>query len=317
MPRPRAILIAGPTASGKSALALRLAERYGAVVVNADSMQVYRELEILTARPGPADLARAEHRLYGHVPAAEAYSVGRWLRDIEPVLAETAASGRLAVIVGGTGLYFKALLAGLAEIPQIDPQIRSRWRERSAQTTAAELHAELQRRDPAMAARLAATDAQRLVRALEVVDATGRSLADWQATATPALIEQHDTMRLLLACDREALYARCDARFDAMIAAGALDEVRRLAALGLASELPAMRAVGVPPLLAHLRGELALGEAIARAKLDTRHYVKRQLTWARSNMMSWTSVEKQFNYEFCSVCFPIIDSWVDLAGRRA
>lgn len=317
MPRPRAILIAGPTASGKSALALGLAERYGAVVVNADSMQVYRELEIVTARPGPADLARAEHRLYGHVPAAEAYSVGRYLRDIEPVLAEAAAGGRLAVVVGGTGLYFKALLDGLAEIPEIDPQIRERWRARSAEDGAAALHAELARRDPVMAARLAATDPQRLVRALEVLDSTGRSLADWQATASHPLLQKSETLPLLIACDRDHLYARCDARLDAMIAAGALDEVRRLAALGLSSDLPAMRAVGVPPLHAHLRGELTLEAAVAQAKLDTRHYVKRQLTWARRNMMSWVEINSQFNCVIADVAFPIIDSWVDRLPRRA
>lgn len=317
MPRPRAILIAGPTASGKSALALTLAERYGAVVVNADSMQVYRELEILTARPGPADLARADHRLYGHVPAAEAYSVGRYLREIAPVLAEAAAAGRIAVVVGGTGLYFKALLEGLAEVPEIDPGIRERWRARSAVDGAAALHAELTRRDPAMAARLSPTDPQRLVRALEVIDSTGRSLAVWQAAASRPLLQESETVRLLLTCDRERLYSRCDARLDAMIAAGALDEVRRLAALGLPPDLPAMRAVGAPPLLAHLRGELDLDAAVAQSKLDTRHYVKRQLTWARRNMMSWHSIVQQFNCDIATLAFPIIDSWVDPAARRA
>lgn len=316
MPLPRAILIAGPTASGKSALAIAIAERYGAVVVNTDSMQVYRELEIVTARPGPADLARAEHRLYGHVPATEAYSVGRYLRELAPVLAALAAAGRMAVLVGGTGLYFKALLEGLAEVPPIDPAIRARWRERAAETGPAALHAELQRRDPVMAERLAPTDPQRLVRALEVLDATGRSLAAWQAAAAQPLLDEAATIRLLVACDRETLYARTDARLDVMMAAGALDEARRLAALRLAPDLPAMRAVGVPPLLAHLRGDLSETAALAQAKLDTRHYVKRQATWASRNMMSWTKTNRQFNCVSTGEIFSFIDSKVDLASRH-
>ena len=280
------MLIAGPTASGKSALALALAERLGGVVLNADSMQVYADLRILTARPDPGDEARVPHRLYGHVTADRPYSVGAWLEDVRRVLAEAAAARRVPVFVGGTGLYFRALTAGLAAVPPIPEEIRAHWRARRAEGAA--LHAELARRDPAMAARLRPTDPQRVLRALEVLDATGRSLADWQAETGPPLVR--DAVRMVLETDRAALYARIDARFDAMLRQGALDELIRLRARGLDPSLPALRALGVPSLMAHLDGRMPLDEAVAQAKAESRRYAKRQMTWFRRQMPEWPRI---------------------------
>jgi len=282
----RAVLIAGPTASGKSALALALAERIDGVIVNADSMQVYGDLRIITARPTPAEEARVPHRLYGHVDAAVNYSVGQYLADARAALDDCRRSGRAAIVVGGTGLYFKALTAGLAAVPPIPAEIRDSVRARLAAHGASPLHAELARLDPAAAARLSPNDRTRVARALEVVKATGRPLADWQAHGSPALIGA-DAPRVFIAPDRAALYARIDARFSAMMAAGALDEVRRLAARKLDPLLPAMKAHGVPWLIRHLAGEIAEEEAVAHARLDTRHYAKRQFTWFRHQLGDW------------------------------
>jgi tRNA dimethylallyltransferase len=290
----RVTLIAGPTASGKSALALRLAEERGAVIVNADSMQVYQELRILTARPTEAEEARVPHRLYGHRSAVEAFSVADWLRDIAPLIAAaTRGNGPPLVIVGGTGLYFKALLEGLAPVPDIPAHIRDYWRTRGRSEAAETLHAELSRRDPAMAARLRPSDPQRIIRALEVIEATGRSLSAWQEIAGEALLRDEEAEKIYLSPPRAALYARCDARLEGMVEAGALDEVGHLMALGVPPDRPAMRAHGVPHFVAHLRGALTLEAAMERAKADTRHYAKRQLTWARRNMMSWKWISAQ------------------------
>jgi tRNA dimethylallyltransferase len=283
----KAILIAGPTASGKSAAALALAEHLGGTVINADSMQVYRELAILTARPTPADERIAPHRLYGIVSAREAYSVGRWLEDIAASIRETESAGRVPILVGGTGLYFKALLEGLAPVPDIPPEIRSHWRKEAEKASAEELHRALETRDPAMAAKLRPTDPQRVVRALEVIDATGISLAEWQgSTAAPTLAPQ-EVQRLVIAPEREPLYARIDARFDGMIEAGAFDEVRRLLPLGLDDGLPAMRAHGVRELRAYLAGAMSLEDAAVKAKTEARRYAKRQMTWLRRFMADW------------------------------
>jgi tRNA dimethylallyltransferase len=285
-PAARAVLIAGPTASGKSALALALAERIGGSIVNADSMQVYRDLGIITARPTLAEEARVPHRLYGHVDAATNYSVGQYLADAGAALDEVRRSGRVAIFVGGTGLYFKALTAGLAAVPPIPPNIRDSVRARLAEHGAPALYAELQRCDPSTAARLSPNDRTRVSRALEVVEATGRRLADWQTEGLPALIGP-DAPRVFIAPDRAALYARIDARFETMIAAGALEEVRQLAARRLDPLLPAMKAHGVPWLIRHLAGEIALEDAAHHAKLDTRHYAKRQFTWFRHQLGDW------------------------------
>jgi tRNA dimethylallyltransferase len=284
------VLIAGPTASGKSALALRLAERIGGVVINADAMQVYGDLAIITARPGAAEQARVPHLLYGHVDAAVNYSVGQYVADAATALAEAARNNRVAIFTGGTGLYFKALTAGLAAVPPIPADIRAGVRARLAQDGAAALHAELARRDPVGAARLNPNDRTRVARALEVVEATGRSLTDWQREGLPALIDPARAVRIFIAPDRAELYRRIDVRFAAMLAAGALDEVRRLAARRLDPLLPAMKAHGVPWLIRHLAGEMSLDEAADEARQDTRHYAKRQFTWFRHQLGDWPAL---------------------------
>jgi tRNA dimethylallyltransferase len=286
-PAKRAVLIAGPTASGKSALALALAERLGGVIINADSMQVYRDLKIITARPSADEEARVPHRLYGHVDAPENYSVGRWLRDAAAVLADEEAAGRLPIFVGGTGLYFKALTQGLAAVPPIPPQIRDALRAHLVEKGPHALHLLLQGRDPAAAARLLPGDGVRIVRALEVLEATGRPLSEWHQTGVPPVIDAASAVQVFLTPERAELYRRIDARFDTMIKAGALEEVRLLAARALDPLLPAMKAHGVPWLRRHLVGEITLAEAIEEAKKDTRHYSKRQLTWFRNQMPGW------------------------------
>jgi tRNA dimethylallyltransferase len=293
-PRPeRAILIAGPTASGKSRLALQLAERLGGVIINADSMQVYRELAILTARPTSEDLARVPHALYGFVTGADAYSAGRYMADAAGAIAAARQAGQRPIIVGGTGLYFKVLLEGLSPVPAVDADVRAYWRAQAALRPPAELHAVLLGRDPAMAARLAPTDPQRIVRALEVLESSGRSLADWQRQPGRPVLEEGECVRLLAVPDRGRQGPAIDGRFEAMLAAGALEEVRALMALGLSEELPIMRALGVAPLARHLSGQASLEEAVTAAKSDTRHYAKRQRTWQTRNMMSWKAISAQ------------------------
>jgi len=287
------ILIAGPTASGKSALALALAEKHGGVVVNADSMQVYRDLHIITARPAPEEERRAPHRLYGHVDAAENYSVGRWCEDAAAALAAATREARAAVIVGGTGLYFNALTRGLAAVPPIPQQIRDTVRARLATDGVAALHAELETRDPAAAARLMPGDRARVTRALEVVLATGRSLLAWHEEGEPASLDTSRAAKIFLMPDHDELLRRIDARFDAMIAAGVLEEVRALAARELDPSLPAMKAHGVPWLIRHLNGEITLAEAAEHAKLETRQYTKRQATWFRNQLPDFAWVEPQ------------------------
>lgn len=289
----RAILIAGPTAGGKSAVALSLAEKFGGIVINADSMQVYRDLRVLTARPGAQDEARAPHALYGFLPACDTYSVGRWLEDARAAVAQADAAGRVPVIVGGTGLYFRALLQGLSPVPDIPAEIRRRWRQEADRRGGPELHAVLAARDPVMAERLRPSDPQRIVRALEVLEATGKSLADWQREPGEPLLNEAETTRIVIAPGRAALAARIDARFEAMIAAGALEEVEALKAQQLEPGLPAMRALGVAPLMAHLEGKATLAEAGERVKTDTRRYAKRQMTWTRRNMISWNWCNKE------------------------
>jgi tRNA dimethylallyltransferase len=285
------VLIAGPTASGKSALALALAERLGGVIVNADAMQVYRDLRIITARPSPDEEARVPHRLYGHVDAADNYSVGRWLTDAQAALVEANREHWRPIFVGGTGLYFKALTHGLTAVPPTPADIRAALRARLQREGAATLHGELARRDPAAGAQIRPADGVRIVRALEVLAATGRSLHDWHRDGMKPMVAADRAVKVFLDVPREELYRRIDARFDAMLAAGALAEVQRLAARGLDSLAPAMKAHGVPWLRRHLSGELSLAEAAAEGKRDTRHYAKRQATWFRHQLADWTWVE--------------------------
>jgi tRNA dimethylallyltransferase len=284
----RAVLIAGPTASGKSALALMLAEALGGTIINADAMQVYRDLRILTARPLPAEEARVPHLLYGHVDAAENYSVGRWCVDASAALAAVERGGRLPIFAGGTGLYFKALTRGLAAVPPIPPQIRAAVRARLAREGLAALYAELSERDGANARRLMPGDRARITRALEVFLSTGRSLTDWHRDGMPPALDPQLAVKVFLDVDRAELYRRIDARFDAMLAAGALEEVRALASRRLDAALPAMKAHGVPWLIRHLNGEIDLPAAIEAAKRDTRRYTKRQATWFRHQLPDWT-----------------------------
>ncbi|SDR62412.1 tRNA dimethylallyltransferase [Rhizobiales bacterium GAS113] len=287
--RPEAILIAGPTASGKSALAVRLAQHLHGTVINCDSMQVYRDLRIITARPTLEEEASAAHRLFGEVDAACNWSVGLWLQAARQAIAETKALGRLPILAGGTGLYFKALTQGLSAMPQVPAAIRAGVRDIALGLEAPELHRRLAERDPLTAAKLRSSDRQRIIRGLEIVEATGRPLAEWQEgrRETP-LLDRADCVALFLAPERDALRARIDTRFDAMLAEGALEEVRALGARKLDPALPAMRAHGVPWLLAHLSGEISLEEAGAGAKADTRRYAKRQFTWFRHQMPGWT-----------------------------
>lgn len=286
-----AILIAGPTASGKSALALDLAERHDGVIVNADSMQVYSVLDLLTARPGPSDLARVRHELYGHVHPSQAYSTGAWLRDVERLARSGALAGKTPIFVGGTGLYFRALVEGLSEMPDIPPEIRGRLRHELAEGGSERLHGSLSQKDPDAARLIRPTDGQRIVRALEVLEASGRSIVAWQADRGKPLIDRATARFLQKSPRREELVRRIDARFDRMIEGGVLEEVKALAALKLDPALPAMKAIGFRELRAALDGRTEMAEAIERAKIATRQYAKRQTTWFRHQLGSeWRQV---------------------------
>ena len=289
----KAVLIAGPTASGKSALALDLAQKRGGTVINTDSMQVYRDLHVLTARPTPEQEALMPHRLYGHVDAAVNFSAGSYVTDAALALGEARAQGRVPILVGGSGLYFKAITRGLSSVPPIPSEVRESVRARLERDGVAALHAELVRRDPVSAERLKPRDRTRIARALEVVEATGRSITDWHRDGLPPLLPQGEFVALFLAPEREQLYARIDARFDAMLKAGALDEVAALAARHLDPLLPAMKAHGVPALIRYLNGEITLQEAAEIGRADTRHYAKRQFTWFRHQLPDFEWVQPE------------------------
>ncbi len=279
------LVIGGPTATGKSGLALDLAQRYGGVIINADSMQIYRDLRVLTARPGPQALAAAPHRLYGTLPASDACSAARW-RTL--ALAEIAAchhEGALPIVVGGTGLYLRALMLGLSNLPDIPADIRAAARERLAQIGPAALHAELAGQDPVSAARLNPADRQRIVRAWEVLEATGRPLSSWQMADQGQPPPGLSFTTIIFAPPRAGLYASCDGRFAAMIAAGGLDEARTVETLALDPTMPALKALGLPELRRHLAGDLSLDDAIAIAQQSTRRYAKRQGTWFRHQLI--------------------------------
>lgn len=278
------VIIAGPTASGKTALALDIAAAFNGTVINADSMQVYRELRVLTARPGDDEEARAPHRLFGVLPASEACSVGRWLTLAAAEIETAWKEGRLPLIVGGTGMYIKALLEGLAAIPEIPDAVNEEVRALYDELGGEAFRVELAKLDPDAARRLPNGDSQRLTRAMAVVRATGKTLAQWQGKQErgPALAARFLTIALVP--DREALYAACEARFEAMLENGAIDEIKALMALGLDASLPAMKALGVPELCRHVKGEISLDEAAGAAKQATRNFAKRQLTWLRNQV---------------------------------
>ena len=286
----RVILIAGPTASGKSALALRLAERLGGTIINADSMQVYRDLRVLTARPEAADEARVPHRLYGTIDGAVAFSVSRWLVDVGAAMMEAHSVGRVPIVVGGTGLYFKALTQGLSAMPRVPDAVRTEVRGWAQSHNPKALHAILASRDPITAAQLRPSDPQRIVRALEVFLATGRSLSSFHATRDPPLIGNGEGISISLTLDREVLRQKVGERLEAMMAEGAMEEVERLKARKLSPAVPVMRALGVPPLFRCLNGDISQTEAVAQTQQDTQRYLKRQDTFMRGQLAAFEPV---------------------------
>jgi tRNA dimethylallyltransferase len=291
-----AVLIAGPTASGKSALALEIARCGNGVVVNADSMQVYSVLNLLTARPTAADLAQAPHELYGHVHPSAAYSTGAWLRDVTRLVAEGRLAGRRPVFVGGTGLYFRALTEGLSEMPDIPEPIRVHWRRRLDKEGPARLHGLLAEKDADAAAAIRPSDGQRIVRALEVLEASGRSIRNWQAARGKPLVDLATARFILIEPPRALLAERIEARFSRMVEEGAIEEVKALLALGLDPGLPAMRAIGVRELAAVIDGRTTLDEARRLAAIATRQYAKRQSTWFRNQLgPEWQRQEMSFS----------------------
>jgi tRNA dimethylallyltransferase len=282
--RKNTTLIAGPTASGKSALALDLARQKDGVVVNADSMQVYDVLRVLTARPSIEDMDGMPHYLFGHVPPSTLYSTGKWLADVEALLAMPELSGRHLVFVGGTGMYFRALLGGISQMPEVSPDARQFWRAALTLKGPEALHTELAARDPETAARLKPQDSQRIVRAIEVHESSGKPISFWQKQTGAPLVDSASARKICLTPDRAALREKIDQRFAAMARSGAVEEVKALLALRLDPALPAMKAIGVGEIAAFLRGELSLDVAIERASAATRQYAKRQETWLRHQL---------------------------------
>lgn len=300
------LIVAGPTASGKSSLAVAVAAEFGGVVVNADSMQVYSELRILTARPSPGDEARVPHRLYGVLPVTEVCSAARWRAMALEAIAESHDAGKLPILCGGTGLYLRALMQGLSPIPEIPEAVRRAVRDRMQMDGPEKQYDRLRACDPASAARLAPGDRQRVARALEVFDATGRPLSEWQAIPPkgppPGLVFK----TIVLAPPRDALYDACDDRLLEMVRAGALAEVEALRQEGVDPSLPAMRALGVPAFLRHQAGELGLEEAIDIAQQATRRYAKRQTTWFRHQIIADFVIQTQYSEKLTPEIFAFI-----------
>lgn len=304
------IVLAGPTASGKSALGIAIAEKVQGTIINADSMQVYRDLRVLTARPSDDEMLRVPHRLYGVLDGAAHGTAAVWVDLAKQAIAETIAEGRVPILLGGTGMYLRSLFDGMAEIPQIPAEVRAAARSKLNEEGATGLHAALATADPETAANLKPGDSQRLVRAWEVLQATGRGLADWQqAPAGPGL--SNPVFRLLLQPPRDSLYARIDRRFTGMIEAGALEEARAvLARTDLPADVPMRKAHGLPELIQYLKGEISLDEAVRVGQLNTRHYAKRQTTWFRHQFSPDLVVEKdlgqQENFNLEAEIFPFI-----------
>lgn len=279
-----AILIAGATASGKSALALKLAKEHGGFIVNTDSMQVYDVLDRLTARPSQEDLAEAAHYLYGHVAPSVTYSTGKWLEDVKELLKRPDLQGRVPVFVGGTGLYFRALMGGLSQIPDVPDDVRQYWRGRMEKEGAENLHKILSEIDPAIAVSLKPTDGQRILRAVEIMQATGKSLLFWQQRAGRALVDAKVARKYIVTLERPVLRQRIADRFNLMWDGGAQQEVAELMALQLDPSLPAMKAIGVREIAAFQAGNLSRERAIELAVIATRQYAKRQSTWFRNQL---------------------------------
>ncbi len=289
-----AILITGPTASGKSALAVRLASEFDGVVINADSMQVYDTLRVLTARPAEAEMAGIPHHLYGHVPATSVHSTGAWLRDVTALLPKLRDEGRKPIVVGGTGLYFKALIGGLSDMPEISQATRCRVRLRLKEEGVEALHAELSDRDPSLAALLHPADGQRIVRALEVLEETGRSIADYQERPGPVVVDPERARKIVVLPDRDILRERINRRFETMFDDGAVEEVQALLARDPDPSLPAMKAIGVAQISEMLAGHMKPHEVVERASALTRQYAKRQMTWFRNQMdESWRRIASE------------------------
>ncbi|MFD1199500.1 tRNA (adenosine(37)-N6)-dimethylallyltransferase MiaA [Brucella gallinifaecis] len=283
-----AILIAGPTASGKSALALHLAKKTGGFIVNTDSMQVYDVLNLLSARPQADELREAAHYLYGHISPSVSYSTGKWFNDVQALLLRRDLKGRTPIFVGGTGLYFRALLGGLSQMPEVPVEVRDYWRNRMSMEGAEALHAMLLKRDPEIAVTLRSTDTQRIVRALEVFEGTGKSLLHWQQATGTALVDNASATRIVLLPDRKWLGERIAQRFNFMWDHGALEEVRALMALNLDPALPALKAIGVREISAFFAGDMTRERAIELSVIATRQYAKRQSTWFRNQLdESW------------------------------
>lgn len=295
----QALFIAGPTASGKSALSLRLAKDLNGVIINADSMQVYKGLRIVTACPSKEDEAAAPHRLYRFLDPSETCSAAFWAAKAKAEIDTAWERGQTPIVIGGTGMYFKVLLEGIAKVPEIDPKIRADVRLECNEAGSEVLHKELSGYDPAAAARLSPGDSQRICRAVEVFRSTGKALSDWHKETGPGLMQAADAagqiVKLILNPDRETLYERCNLRFDMMLEEGALEEVRNLMSKDLDPSLPAMRALGVPSLVNIIKGEQKPEAAIEDAKMQTRRFAKRQLTWFRNQFSAWERISAQLS----------------------
>ncbi|WP_255934410.1 tRNA (adenosine(37)-N6)-dimethylallyltransferase MiaA [Kordiimonas sp. SCSIO 12610] len=294
----QAILIAGPTASGKSALSIKLAKQYDGVVINADSMQVYRDLRIITARPSVEEEMMAPHKLYGVVDGAQAFSAMDWAKLAMNAVDEAWQDNRTPILVGGTGMYFRTLLDGMAHIPDVDPEIRTQVRAEAVEFGSAKLHAELMICDPMTAERLAQGDSQRISRAIEVYRSSGKPISEWQketqAGPLQALDQSGNVKKVVLEWPREELYRRCDLRFDLMLEEGALEEVEALLSRNLSPVLPLMKSLGVPSLMKYLSGNISLDEAREESKTQTRRFAKRQMTWFRNQFNAWERIDAQY-----------------------
>ena len=291
----RAILIAGPTASGKSSIALHLAQELGGVIINADSMQVYKDLDIITARPGPAEREASPHALYGILDGADHFSVAAWLILAKAEAGKAWESGRIPIFTGGTGLYFKALTQGLVDLPEISEGVRGQLRQRLENEGIKALYRDLEAKDPETAGRLKPADKQRIIRALEVFEATGKPLSRWLRKTTEDPFKGVEFVKICLLAGPEVLNRRIRARFHNMIEKGALREAANFAAKGIDRSRPVMKALGLRPLLRHLKGDISIDEAASLAVIETRQYAKRQRTWFRGQFSDWTFVEADGN----------------------